>query len=227
MTNRSVVDHKGNTYNSVLEMYNAYNLKQVTFYHRKKLGWSLEECLLGREFYVEDHEGNRFSTMKEMCKYYGVTFATYSYRIKKGFSVEEALLGRESYVEDHVGNRFANIKEMCEHWGISYDAYNHRIKVGWSQYDALTVGVERKNPIKKDHLGNEYPTFKAMCDAYKLPQSVVYRRLATFGFSLEAALTTPKNVKGYKFLEGVERREGIALKKDKYTNQFKLVDGHE
>ena len=38
MTNRSVVDHKGNTYNSVLEMCNAYNLKQVTFYHRKKLG---------------------------------------------------------------------------------------------------------------------------------------------------------------------------------------------
>ena len=84
---------------------------------------------------------------------------------------------------------------MCEHWGISYDAYIHRIKVGWSQYDALTVGVERKNPFTKDHLGNEYPTFKAMCDAYKLPHSVVYRRLTVFGFSLEAALTTPKKCK--------------------------------
>ena len=181
MAKWNAVDHKGNTYKNVLEMCNAYNLKQVTFYHRKKLGWSLEECLLGRESYVEDHEGNRFT----------------------------------------------NLKEMCEHWGISYDAYIHRIKVGWSQYDALTVGVERKNPFTKDHLGNEYPTFKAMCDAYKLPHSVVYRRLTVFGFSLEAALTTPKNVKGYRFLEGVERRKGVALKKDKYTNQFKLVDGNE
>ena len=226
MTNRSVVDHKGNIYKNILEMCNAYNVKRVTFDRRRRLGWSLEECLLGRESYVEDHEGNRFSTMKEMCKYYGVTFATYSYRLKKGFSVEEALLGGKR-VKDHEGNYFATQKEMCEYWGISYAAYEHRIRGGLSQRDALTVEVKRKNPITKDHLGNEYSTFKAMCDAYRLAAHVVDRRMKVFGFSLEAALTTPKNVKGYKFLEDVERREGIALKKDKYTNQFKLVDGHE
>ena len=100
----------------------------------------------------------------------------------------------------------------------------HRIKVGWTQDDALTVGVKRKNHITKDHLGNEYPTFKAMCEAYGLTYSVVHRRLTVFGFTLEAALTTPKNVKGYKFLEGIERRDGIALKKDNYTGQYKLVE---
>lgn len=178
MTKRSVVDHKGNTYKSILEMCNAYNLKQVTFYHRKKLGWSLEECLVGRESYVEDHEGNRF----------------------------------------------ANLKEMCEHWGISYAAYEHRIRGGLSQRDALTVGVKRKNPITKDHLGNEYPTFKAMCDAYGLAPHVVDRRMKVFKFSLEAALTTPKNEKGCRFLEGVERRGGVTLKKCKYPSRFKLVE---
>lgn len=76
-------------------------------------------------------------------------------------------------------------------------------------------------------MGNEYPTFKAMCAAYGLTYSVVYRRLTVFGFSLEAALTTPKNVKGYKFLDGVERRDGIALKKDKFTSQLKLVKDNE
>lgn len=80
-----------------------------------------------------------------------------------------------------------------------------------------------KNPVTKDHLGNKYPTFKAMCKAYGLTYAVVYRRLTKFGFSLEVALTTPKNVKGYKFLESVERRDGIVLKRDKYTSQLKLV----
>lgn len=224
MTKRSVVDHKGNVYNNVLEMCNAYNLKKVTFYHRKKSGWSLEECLWGRESYVEDHVGNRFSTLKDMCKYYGLSASLYTARLKRGFTVEEALLGGGKYVEDHKGNRFATLKEMCKYWGISYDAYMSRIKVGRSQHEALTVGVERKNPITKDHLGNEYPTFKAMCEAYGLTYSVVYRRLTVFGFSLEAALTTPKNVKGYKFLDGVERRDGITLKKDNYTSQYKLVE---
>lgn len=226
MIRRSVVDHKGNTYKNILEMCNAYNVKRVTFDKRRRLGYSLEECLFGRESYVEDHEGNRFSTIKEMCKYYGVTFATYSYRIKKGFSTEEALLGVKR-VKDHEGNCFTTQKEMCEYWGISYAAYEHRIRGGLSQRDALTVGVKRKNPITKDHLGNEYSTFKAMCDAYGLAAHVVDRRMKVFGFSLEAALTTPKNVKGYKFLEDVERREGVALKKDKFTNQFKLVEGNE
>lgn len=227
MTKRNVVDHKGNVYNNVLEMCNVYNLKKVTFYHRKKSGWSLEECLLGRESYIEDHEGNRFSTLKDMCKHYGVYYSVYADRLKRGFTVEEALLGREGTVEDHEGNRFGTLKEMCKYWGISYSAYRHRRKVGWSQYEALTIGVEVKNPITKDHLGNEYPTFKDMCVAYNIPESVVYRRLTGFGFSLEAALTTPKNVKGYKFLDGVERRDGITLKKNKYTGQFKLVDNNE
>ena len=86
MTKRSVVDHKGNTYKSILEMCNAYNLKQVTFYHRKKLGWSLEECLVGREKYVEDHEGNRFATLKEMCEHWGISYAAYEHRIRGGLS---------------------------------------------------------------------------------------------------------------------------------------------
>lgn len=226
MTKWSVVDHRGNTYKNILAMCNAYNLKQVTFYHRKKLGWSLEECLLGRESYVEDHEGNRFSTIKEMCKYYGVTATAYSSRIKKGFSVEEALLGMKR-VKDHEGNCFTTQKEMCEYWGISYATYEHRIRGGLSQRDALTVAVKRTNPITKDHLGNEYPTFKAMCDAYGLAPHIVDRRMKVFGFSLEAALTTPKNKKGRRFLEDVERRDGVALKRCKYPSRFKLVEDNE
>lgn len=162
-----------------------------------------------------------------MCKAYKLKKVTFYNREKLRWSLEKCLLGREGTVEDHEGNRFGNLKEMCRYWGVSYAAYQHRIKVGRSQREALTVGVEMKNPITKDHLGNEYPTFKAMCEAYGLTYSVVHRRLTVFGFSLEAALTTPKNVKGYKFLEGIERRDGIALKKDNYTGQFKLVDNNE
>ena len=46
-----------------------------------------------------------------------------------------------------------------------------------------------------------------MCDAYGLATHVVDRRLKHFHFTLEAALTTPANERGLRFLGSVERQK--------------------
>lgn len=208
-----VVDHKGNTYKSIGEMCNTYGTHFTSFCRRRKAGWSLEECLLGKGF-VEDHNGRSFKSITAMCKFYGVDPSSYKSRVKQGLSVEEALLGN---VFDFEGNRYYSVNEMCEHWGISYSVYIHRVYKGWSQQDALTIKPKHQTKVRvrkqKDHLGNTYPTFKAMCDAYDLPSYLVRARLDRFKFSLEAALTTPKNKKGSTFRDKAQRREGVSFKK--------------
>lgn len=223
-----VVDHKGNTYKSFGEMCDTYGTCFTSFCRRRKAGWSLEECLLGKGS-VEDHEGRRFGSLTAMCKFYGVEPSSYKSRLKKGLSVEEALLGN---VFDFEGNRYYNVNEMCKHWGINYSVYIHRIYKGWSQQDALTIKPKRQTKVRvrkqKDHLGNVYPTFKAMCDAYDLPSYLVRARLDRFKFSLEAALTTPKNKKGSTFREKAQRRDGVSFKKRGiFDSQPVMVDENE
>lgn len=208
-----VVDHKGNTYKSIGEMCNTYGTHFTSFCRRRKAGWSLEECLLGKGS-VEDHNGRSFKSITAMCKFYGVDPSSYKSRVKQGLSVEEALLGN---VFDFEGNRYYSVNEMCKHWGINYSVYIHRIYKGWSQQDALTIKPKRQTRVRKgkqkDHLGNIYPTFEAMCKAYNLPSLVVRARLDRFKFSLEAALTTPKNKMGSTFREKAQRRDGVSFKK--------------
>ena len=208
-----VVDHKGNTYKSFGEMCDTYGTCFTSFCRRRKAGWSLEECLLGKGP-VEDHEGRSFGSLTAMCKFYGVDPSSYKGRLKRGFSVEEALLGN---ILDFEGNRYFTVNEMCKHWGINCSSYNRRMNKGWSQQDALTIKPKSQPKVRtrkqKDHLGNVYPTFKAMCDAYGLPSYLVRARLDRFKFSLEAALTTPKNKKGSTFRDKAQRRDGVSFKK--------------
>ena len=220
---RNVLDHLGNSYPSVSVMCKVYGVSYITYHNRMKRGWTLEERLLGKESYVEDYIGQKFPSILEMCKFYGVSSSTYLNRLSRGFTMKEALLGN---VVDFQGNHFVTVKDMCKHWGINYQSYISRLRNGWSQEEALKI--KKRERCHKDHLGNSYPTFKAMCDAYGLPSYLVKHRLDKFKFSLEAALTTPKNKKGVTFKESVERRDGVRFeKRGRFMFQTQMVDDNE
>lgn len=225
---KGVVDHKGNEYKSICKMCRAYDVTYLTFHRRQNSGWSLEECLLGKGP-VEDHEGRSFVSTTAMCKFYGINLSSYNSRLQQGLSVEEALLGN---VFDFKGNRYFSVGAMCGYWGIPCSLYKYRMSRGWNQQDALTIKPKSQPKVRtrkqKDHLGNVYPTFKAMCDAYGLPSYLVRARLDRFKFSLEAALTTPKNKKGSTFREKAQRRDGVSFKKRGiFDSQPVMVDENE
>ena len=110
-------------------------------------------------------------------------------------------------VEDHLGNKFASKQDLAQAYGLTLCTLHYRMSKGWSLEDVLTKPVNSYTPITEDHKGNKYPTFKAMCDAYGLATHVVYKRIKTFGFTKEAALTTPANEQGVCFLGSVERQK--------------------
>lgn len=159
---------------------------------------------------VVDHLGNSYPSISAMCEAYGVNYCTYKNRIKCGWSVESALVSKINEVVDHKGNTYKSVREMCNVYGISDATFYTRRKAGYTLAGCL-LGLHKRLVV--DHLGNTYPTFKAMCDAYGLPSYLVRARLDRFKFSLEAALTTPKNEMGSTFREKAQRREGVSFKK--------------
>lgn len=128
-------------------------------------------------------------------------------------------------VLDHKGNWYKSVCEMCRVYGISNATFYTRRKACYTLAGCL-LGIHKRRVV--DHLGNTYPTFKAMCDAYGLPDYLVRARLDRFKFSLEAALTTPKNKMGSTFREKAQRRDGVSFKKRGiFDSQPVMVDENE
>ena len=88
------MDHKGNKFNSAIEMCKHYNIDYAVFKRRMRLGWSLQRALeqpVQKRCSVQDHKGNWFESIDKMCEYYGINRTTYVMRRKAGLSIEEAL----------------------------------------------------------------------------------------------------------------------------------------
>lgn len=162
-----------------------------------------------------DHKGNEFKSVSEMCRYWGVSSKLFYSRHKHCRDLEYCLSPKKVKgdrlagvpVEDHLGNKFESKQDLAQAYGLTLCTLHYRMSKGWSLEDVLTKPVNSYTPVTEDHKGNKYPTFKAMCDAYGLATHVVDRRLKHFHFTLEAALTTPANERGLRFLGSVERQK--------------------
>lgn len=82
----------------------AYHVKMPTYETRRNKGWSLQDCLEGRDYrtlrkmgvgYIgkkcEDHTGKQYESTKAMCDAYGIYPATFCKRMSRGSTIEEAL----------------------------------------------------------------------------------------------------------------------------------------
>lgn len=92
-------DHEGRVFDSVKDMFNYWNVDHTTFSNRKKLGWSLKDCLTGRgrkshKPSIEERTdpfGNVYSSLKRMCEQYGTDTTSYRRRVEAGYSLMECL----------------------------------------------------------------------------------------------------------------------------------------
>lgn len=106
-------DHLGNKYKTQKDMLNAYNVHELTYKHRKSLGWSLQECLEGKQTEpIKDHLGNVYGTILELCLYWNIRESTYHGRMnKQKWSLEKTLTNITLDSYDSFG---PNLK-ICQH----------------------------------------------------------------------------------------------------------------
>ena len=192
-------DHKENTYPSILDMCQAYNLAPSLFYYRQKtLHWSLEKCLTTP---VDTYKTNgNHKDLKALCQEHGLTLSQYRARLKNpNWTKEDALTQPKSArphqnITDHLGNTYPTLTAMCQHYGLRLDTYRRRLKKGFSKEEALTY-KPYQSEIFTDHKGNTFASRQEMAEHYGFDISTFTRRLKK-GMTLEEALTKPlyKNI---------------------------------
>lgn len=201
-------DHLGNAYSSYKDMCAVYGVTPKIFNNRKRAGWNVRDCLLGKDRQKEwngscqDYLGNWYDSLKDMCEAHNISVATFKDRLKDGWDLKGCLTGENATggskkCQDHLGNMYPSYVKMCEHWGISYGLFMGRLQNGWSIEDALTrekevSTIQSKKEVKhktviRDFEGKEFKTLAEMCKYHKVKYSTFTRRKKK-GLPLEECL---------------------------------------
>lgn len=93
------------------------------------------------------------------------------------------------------GELYSTIGACCRAWGVNQATYSQLRSNGLAPADAYRRAPKAVASCPcTDHEGREYPSEQAMCDAWGMSVAMFKGRLR-LGWSLEEALTVPKNVK--------------------------------
>lgn len=85
-------DHKGNIYQSLKSMCEAWKTNASRVAYRLNKGWSIEQALtVPVKGTCKDHLGNVYANYHEMCKVYNIKVSVFVSRKKKGWTLEQAL----------------------------------------------------------------------------------------------------------------------------------------
>lgn len=196
-----ITDHNGNTFDSIRQLCEFWDIPRRTFLRRLNVTQSpqkaIEYCLNNkrptRSKKSKDHLGNEFESISDMCKYYNITPSAYKDRQRKKWSLEQTLttpLSEKKTYKDHLGNIFETQKELCEHYNITPSMYHTRLSNGYTLEQTLLNTEHQSYKPTQDHLGNTYPSTTDMCDAYKISIHTFNKRLK-YHYTLEEALTKP------------------------------------
>ena len=213
---KTVFDHKGNRFPTVLQMCKHYNISRQTYYSRQKLGWPLKDTLETQIDVVDhvDHLGNVYDTTKEMCNAYGISCHLFNQRRCAGWSLEDALTkpSKKQTVRDHKGNQYSTIKKMCEAYGITERMYYCRHKKGWSLKEILTGPSEQTCDEVVDDSGRLFLNVKEMCKANGIPY-YIYRIWKKKGLSIKEIKDIPIKKHGYTDLNGIKYKNPADIAK--------------
>ena len=151
---------------------------------------------------------------RALCKEFNFPYNTYLARKRKGWSLEKIF---NTPVEKRCGRcrqgnsttyqkiTYANEKEMCKALSFDYELYKYRKRKGWSLEKIFNTSVG--NSIV--YQGIIYSSERKMCKALNINYNLFSNRFHTLKWSLEDALTIPKNMSlgEYRIKESLERRQ--------------------
>lgn len=150
MSDKKIVDHKGNKYKSITQMAESYGITLAAYYSRLKKAWPLEKILTTplNKYGATDHLGNKFTSIEEMCKHYNIKSTTFKARIRDGWSVEKALTKqpeetfKKKKMLDHKGNEYESLGQLAKAYNIDRRVLSDRLnRQHWDMEKALTTKV--------------------------------------------------------------------------------------
>lgn len=190
-----IKDHRGDTFQSEMQMCRAWGIDYQLFCQRRQRGWSIQTSLLTPNCQgttVFDHEGNVFATELDMCKAYGIASVTYKQRRRRGWNLQEALT-----IEPMLSDDKSKVTEIIEKYNP--EDILRAIELFRENYGELRPRkkTHRKystGPAKArvyDHKGHGFRDKKEMCTFWKCDYRLFHSR-DMIGWPYCYALTYPK-----------------------------------
>lgn len=142
-------DHNGKSFNSVKEMCAYWNVKTTNYESRRKLGWSIQDSLIGKPLKEKLHgpycdpNGEVFNTLKDLCEHWNINVTTVQHRLRKPDqypTLNEVLTVplKSTKVKDHLGNEYESLAKMLEQYEITYNTYYYRKRKNYNIKEILT-----------------------------------------------------------------------------------------
>lgn len=227
---KQCIDHKGNTYKSIVEMCRAYGITDTCYKFRiKYLGFSQKDALEKpmQDKTVKDHLGNTYKNTAEMAKAYGLNSNALKHRLRSGWTIEKALTTPlkntkshvraermhrakvfepvKSIVYDHRGVYYSSIQEMCNRYNASVTKYLDCIAANESIEEALKVGDFHSNNFKLT--GDELE--RTLLNA-TITKRDVYRCIVGNKFKTKTDMLVYYGVSNYAFVKRLDKNKSVA-----------------
>lgn len=196
----------GVTYPSTAQMCNQHSVKIVTYRHRIKSGWSIEEAI-GFKQRIDGRKnknGNSYTvnnktyfSVCELSRVFNVNENTIRDRLNKGHSIEIAVgitpmpevairhPKRRTY--EFNNKTYKSLREIAEVTGVKESALWARInRIGMSIEDAVNFEAHGNEVVCH---GKTFPSVSALAAAYNLPGWKVRQRIYIRAYTPEEAVS--------------------------------------
>lgn len=179
------VDFKGNKYNSVAKMCEAYKISYRRFIRSLHNGCSQKEALLGEKKKLSglvDYKGFKYPSVTAMCLAYSKDVEWYIQKIARGETNQDILT--EIVTLDKMP-KVVHEKVMV----VTKEVYLKRIERGWNEDEARTIPVNSKKTFTIK--GVEYKSVKELCKAnnFNYPLFLYYKKLKGLNEAFEILKT--------------------------------------
>lgn len=219
----TVKDHKNNTFKTIKELCQHYNLPRHIYKYRMERNWSLKDTLETPLYErpikysknpATDHLGNDYPSCHAMCQHYNLDMYLYKRRIKKGWSKEKALTTPSNYKEpqgqpvtDHKGVTYPSQKKLCDAYGIHPSVFSRKFKKGYPMKDILEP---KEKYLYDDGIGHQFKTLEDFAKHYNVTPTQLSKTLKA-GKSIQDLVQAPKT----------DRRQKTY--KDHYGNTYQCL----
>lgn len=219
----TVKDHKNNTFKTIKDLCQHYNLPRHIYKYRMERNWSLKDALETPLYErpikysknpASDHLGNDYPSCNAMCQHYDIDMYLYKRRIKKGWSKEKALTTPSNYKEaqgqpvtDHKGITYPSQKKLCDAYGIHPSVFSQKFKKGYPMKDILEP---KEKYLYDDGIGHQFKTLEDFAKHYNVTPTQLSKTLKA-GKSIHDLVQAPKT----------DRRQKTY--KDHYGNTYQCL----
>lgn len=134
------VTFEGKTYSSYAELCRDKKVCGVTFNRRRRKGFSIEECLYGKDAPFT-YKGVKYKNLNALCNATNMGWETVNHRLKLGYTVEQAIewdeCNNSRYKVYYNGKDYKSERNLCEKMGVHYVTFCQRKSRGLSLEECI------------------------------------------------------------------------------------------